>query len=60
MTAGWGDGGALSSTEVLTSPSSSWTMASNLPRRVEGVKGVTLGGVLYMTGKYKMGGWGRG
>jgi len=42
--------GSLSSTELLSSTSSSWTMATNLPRRMIGVRGVTLGGELYMTG----------
>ena len=51
VTGGWdGAGVYLSSTEVLSSPSSTWTMVSNLPRSMYGVRGVTLGGVLYMTG----------
>merc|ERR1719320_1618963 len=44
------NGGYLSSTEVWSPSSSSWTMATNLPRSMIGVRGVTLGGVLYMTG----------
>jgi len=47
-----GAGGSLSSTEVWSSSSSSWTMATNLPRSMTGIRGVTLGGVLYMTGGY--------
>ena len=50
VTGGWGESGRLSSTELLTSSTSSWTMANNLPRSMSGVRGVTLGGVLYMTG----------
>jgi len=40
----------LSSTEVWSTSSSSWTMATNLPRSMGSMRGVTLGGVLYMTG----------
>ena len=41
----------LSSTEVLTMDSHAWSMATPLPRAVSGVRGVTLDGRLYMTGK---------
>ena len=41
---------SLSSTEMLTRTSSAWVMVNNLPRKISGVRGVTLGGVLYMTG----------
>jgi len=40
----------LSSTEVLTRTSSAWVMVNNLPRKMRGVRGVTLGNTLYMTG----------
>ena len=51
VTGGVGDHGHyLSSTELLTSSTSSWTMARNLPRSMAALRGVTLGGVLYMTG----------
>ena len=40
----------LSSTEVLTMDSPSWTLTTPLPRAVEGVMGVTTEGRLYMTG----------
>ena len=40
----------LSSTEMLTRTSSAWVTVNNLPRKMDGVRGVTLGGVLYMTG----------
>ena len=50
VTGGWDGSNYLSSTELLTSSTSSWTMANNLPRSMAGVRGVTLGGVLYMTG----------
>ena len=46
---GWSDG-YLSSTELLTSTTSRWIMANNLPRSMAGMSGVTLGGLLYMTG----------
>ena len=44
------DDGILSSTEMLTRTSSAWVMVNSLPRKMDGVKGVTLGGTLYMTG----------
>jgi len=50
VTGGWNGLGYLSSTELLTSSTSSWSMANNLPRSMAGIRGVTLGGVLYMTG----------
>jgi len=40
----------LNSAEKLTSTSSAWVMVNNLPRKMTGLRGVTLGGVLYMTG----------
>ena len=42
---------SLSSAEKLTRTSSAWVMVNNLPRKMYGMKGVTLAGVLYMTGK---------
>ena len=51
LVAGGYDGSnRLSSTEMLTRTSSAWVMVNNLPRKMTGVRGVTLGGVLYMTG----------
>ena len=47
---GWGGSNYLSSTEMLTRTSSTWVMVNNLPRRISGVRGVTLGNILYMTG----------
>ena len=41
----------LSSTEVLTMDSPGWTLTTPLPRAVDGVRGVTVAGGLYMTGK---------
>ena len=41
---------SLSSTEVLSTTSSAWVVANPLPRTLYGMKGVTLGGVLYITG----------
>ena len=41
----------ISSTEVLTSDSPAWTMATPLPRAVWGVSGVTVYNILYLTGK---------
>lgn len=55
VTAGYDGVNFLSSTELLTSSTSSWTMANNLPRIMCCVRGVTLGGVLYMTGGYSDG-----
>ena len=43
----------LSSTEVLTVDSSAWTMTTPLPQTATGLKGVVLGGSLYMTGKFR-------
>ena len=40
----------LSSTEILTRTSSAWVMVNNLPRKVQAMRGGTLGGALYMTG----------
>jgi len=59
VTGGYTGFGFLSSTELLTSSTSSWTMANNLPRSMGGVRGVTLGGVLYMTGTRSTSGLGR-
>ena len=50
VTGGLDESGYLSSTELLTSSTSSWTMANNLPRSMYAMRGVTLGGILYMTG----------
>ena len=52
LVAGGEDGNynRLNSAEKLTRTSSAWVMVNNLPRKMTGVKGVTLGGVLYMTG----------
>ena len=41
---------SLSSTELLPSTTSAWVVAKPLPRTLYGMKGVTLGGVLYLTG----------
>ena len=52
--AGGYDGEYLSSTEVLTLDSPGWTLTTPLPRAVYGVygvRGVTVAGRLYMTGK---------
>merc|ERR1719369_1453224 len=39
-------------TEILPSDSSSWVLANPLPRKIYGVRGINVGGVLYMTGGY--------
>ena len=41
----------LSSTEILTSGSLTWVYSTPLPRRIMGVKGVTLGNTLYLAGE---------
>ena len=41
----------LSSTEVRNVDSPVWTMTTPLPRAVNAVRGVTVGGNLFMTGK---------
>ena len=41
----------FSSTEVLTMDSPGWTLTTPLPRAVAGVRGVTVAGRLYMTGR---------
>ena len=43
--------GGLSSTEVLTGDSPAWTMATPLPRAVDGMRGISLDNTVYMTGK---------
>ena len=48
----------LSSTEVLASTSSAWVLANNLPRKLYDVRSVTLGNIIYLTGKYNIVGWG--
>eukprot|EP00091_Calanus_sinicus_P014715 TRINITY_DN3235_c1_g1_i1.p1 TRINITY_DN3235_c1_g1~~TRINITY_DN3235_c1_g1_i1.p1 ORF type:complete len:145 (+),score=32.76 TRINITY_DN3235_c1_g1_i1:207-641(+) len=40
----------LSSTELMLEDSDVWSITSPLPRAVTGVRGVTLGNTLYMTG----------
>ena len=40
----------ISSTEMLTRTSSAWVTVKNLPRKIKGLRGITLGGVLYMIG----------
>jgi len=47
----------ISSTELLTSPSSAWVLANNLPRPMYGIRGVTVSGVLYMTGFNEVYSW---
>ena len=51
MAGGWDGDNYLSSTEVLTMDSPGWTLTTPLPRAVNGVRGVTVTGRLYMTGK---------
>ena len=46
----YGQFNIFNSAEKLTRTSSAWVMVNNLPRKMYGVRGVTLGGVLYMTG----------
>ena len=46
-----GDDTHLSSTEVLTGDSTAWTMATPLPRAVDGMRGISLDNTVYMTGK---------
>ena len=43
----------ISSTEVLTKDSSGWTLSTPLPRAVEVVRGVNVGGMFYITGKLR-------
>ena len=56
--AGGYDGYKLSSTEVLASTSSAWVFANSLPRRMSGLRGVTIANSLFMTGEYNIVGWG--
>jgi len=46
----------FNSAEKLTRTSSAWVMVNNLPRKMNGIRGATLGGVLYMTGGVDDGG----
>ena len=41
----------LSSTEVLTTSSSGWSLTTPLPERLHNLRGVNSGGKLYVTGK---------
>ena len=41
---------ALSSTELLVEDSDAWTMSTPLPRAVDGLRGATLGNIVYLTG----------
>ena len=50
LVAGGDNDAWVSSTEVLYSQASRWVLATPLPRGVTGLAGVTVGGVLYMTG----------
>lgn len=53
LVAGGSDGrDYLSSTELLARDATSWEKASPLPRALHGLRGVTAGGLLYMTGGY--------
>jgi len=55
VTGGFDGSNTISSTETLgtgTWSSSYWKNVNNLPRKISGVRGVTLGGVLYMMGGY--------
>ena len=45
------DGGPLSSTEVLIGDSPVWTMATPLPRALDGMASVTLDNTVFMIGK---------
>ena len=47
---GDGAGNPLSSTELMVEGSDAWTMSTPLPRAVRGVRGATLGNIVYMTG----------
>ena len=58
MAGGWGDDNRHSSTEVLASTSSAWVLANNLPRKMSGVRSVTLGNIIYLIGEYNIVGWG--
>jgi len=42
--------GSISSTEMLTRTKCVWVTVNPLPKKMYGLRGVTLGGVLYMTG----------
>ena len=46
-----GFGEPLATTEILTSSSSVWSLATPLPRTLHGLRGVTLDGALYITGE---------
>ena len=53
LVAGGVDGlgsGLISSTELLPRGSSAWVTVNNLPRKMYGGRGATLGTDLYMTG----------
>ena len=47
---GYDSSNFLSSTEMLTRTSSAWVTVNKLPRKMYAMRGVTLSGVLYMTG----------
>ena len=53
LVAGGHDGSIFySSTEILIGTSSAWAMVNNLPRKMRALRGVTLEGVIYLTGEY--------
>jgi hypothetical protein len=47
---GHGASNPLSSTELMVEGSDAWTMSTPLPRAARGVRGATLGNIVYMTG----------
>ena len=42
----------MSSTEILSTTTSTWVLANPLPRKISGMRGLSMAGVLYMTGQH--------
>ena len=49
----WYDDEYLSSTEVLKDGDSSWTTVGNLPKAVDGIRGVSFNNRIIMTGEQR-------
>ena len=53
VTGGYSYFGELSSTEILKDGDSSWTTVGNLPKAVEGIRGVSFNNRIIMTGEQR-------
>ena len=51
MTAGYGDGDYVRSTEIQRTRDEEWKVVENFPLKLHGLRGTNLDGVIFMTGK---------